>query len=96
MGENAQKAKSEEGKNAGATRGRHDIKQVGRTAKETRGRGVNFARDRSTERILAAENRRIGKDEHTKVPDGHNDQGGNMEADVSIQNKDFDLEEFMD
>ncbi len=55
MGEIAQKAKVDEGK----TRGRQDIKQVGRTAETTRGdRGANFARDRSTERSLAAENRR--------------------------------------
>ena len=61
--------------------------------------GVNFARDRSTERILAAqsENRRIGKDEDTKVSDGHNDQGGSMEADVSlIQKNEFNVNDFMD
>ena len=38
-----------------------------------------------TERILAADNRRIGKDEYIKVSDVNNDQGGSMEADVSIQ-----------
>ena len=53
MGESAHKAKTEEGKKEGATRGRQDLKQMGRTAEATRGdRGVNFARERSTERFL--------------------------------------------
>ena len=93
MGESAHKAKTDEGKKDGATRGRQDLKQMGRTEEENRGeRRVNSARGRSTERILAAVNRRIGKDEGNL---GHNNQGGNMEADVSTQNKDFNLEEFM-
>ena len=94
IGESAHKAKTDEGKKDGATRGRQDLKQMGRTEEENRGeRRVNSARGRSTERILAAENRRIGKDEGNL---GHNNQGGNMEADVSTQNKDFNMEEFMD
>ena len=59
----------------GATHGRQDIKLVGRTVEETRGDGgEKLVRERSTERILAADNRRIGKDEDIKVSDVHNDQ----------------------
>ena len=60
MGENAHEAKADEGKNVGAaTRGRQDIKLMGRTVEATRGdRGEKLVRERSTERILAADNRR--------------------------------------
>ncbi len=76
MGETAQMAKFDEGKNVGTSRRRQVIKQVGRTAEATRGvRRVHLARERSTERSLAAENRRIGKDEDTKVSDVLIDQG---------------------
>ena len=70
------------------------MKQMGRTAEATRAdRGVKFARERSTERTLAADNRRIGKDEDNH---GHNAQGGSKEADVSIQKNEFNMNEFMD
>ena len=67
---------------------------MGRTAEGTRGdRRAISVRERSTERNLAAENRRIGKDEDNL---GHNDQGGSTEADVSIQKNEFNVKKFMD